>query len=123
MMGSHSHPGVTRVLITVQDHQVSFRFDMTLEVIIAEKDDVGRILDEKYFLLSGSSAEELCNVIQNENVHEVICGGIEDEYYQYLSWKKVTVFCNIIGSVESCLEAWRRGVLVEDTIFNSNNAG
>jgi len=59
----------------------------------------------------------LCNIIQNENVHEVICGGIEDEYYQYLSWKKVAVFCNIIGPVEKCLDAWRRGVLVDDTIF------
>jgi len=116
-MGSYSYPGNTRVLVTVQDQQVSFRFDMTIEVIIAEKGEDGGILDRKYFLLPESSAEELCNIIQNEKVHEVICGGIKDEYYQYLVWKKVAVFCNIIGPVEKCLDAWGRGVLVDDTIF------
>lgn len=111
-----------RVLVTVQDHQVSPRFDMTLEIIIAEKGLEGGTLNEKYFLLAEPSAEELCNLIQKENVQAVICGGIEEEYYQYLTWKKVKVFCNVIGPAGKGLLSWAGGVLAEDTIFQADGA-
>lgn len=108
-----------RVLITVHDAFVSPRFDMSFEIIVAEKgpgNDVDAI-DKKYFLLSEPSTEELVRTIQNEGVHAVICGGIEDEHYQYLTWKKIKVYCNVIGPFDKVLEAWASGRLSEDMIF------
>ncbi|WP_028573932.1 NifB/NifX family molybdenum-iron cluster-binding protein [Desulfonatronovibrio hydrogenovorans] len=116
-MAPFSSHGNQRVLITVHDHDISPRFDYTLEVLIVEKDGEGQIVDKKNLLLSEPSAEEICNLVQTENVQAVICGGIEADYYQYLTWKKVLVFDNIMGPVSRVLEAWTEGVLKEDTIF------
>ncbi|RQD60267.1 NifB/NifX family molybdenum-iron cluster-binding protein [Desulfonatronovibrio magnus] len=108
---------VRRVLVTVHDHDVSPRFDMTLEVLIVEKSDNGLILDQKNLLLSEPSAEELCSIVQSERVQDVICGGIEEEFFQYLTWKKIRVFDNVIGPADVAVEAWRLDELKEDTIF------
>ncbi len=113
-------PGNRKALATVHDHHVSPRFDMTLEVVIAEKGPDGEVVDEKHFLLPEPSAEEICTIIQNERIHDVICGGIEDAYCQYLEWKKVKVYYNVIGPVDQVIRKWRRDSLSSDMIFRTD---
>ena len=61
------------------------RFDLTREVLIAE--NKGEKI--RTVILPRPSAEELCSFILTENVNIVVCGGIEETYYQYLLWKKL----------------------------------
>lgn len=110
-------PENSRALITIHDHYISPRFDLTLEVLIVEKSSDGQIADRKNLLLSEPSAEEICNIVQNESVQDVICGGLDEEFYQYLTWKKVTVYDNIIGPLDLVLDAWQKGRLTQDKIF------
>ncbi|RQD64707.1 MAG: dinitrogenase iron-molybdenum cofactor biosynthesis protein [Desulfonatronovibrio sp. MSAO_Bac4] len=116
-MAPFKNPENIRALVTVHDHNISPRFDHTLEVLIVEKSSDGRIVDRKNLLLSEPSAEEVCNIVQTESVRDVICGGLDEEFYQYLTWKKITVYDNIIGPVDSVLNAWQKNRLKQDKIF------
>lgn len=46
-----------------------------------------------------------------EGITTVICGGIEEEYYQYLTWKRVKVIDSVIAPYELALEFAIRGRL------------
>lgn len=84
-------PMAHKLLIPIQGDDVAPRFDLAGEVLIIETDDQGTILRERTMVMPQGSAEDLCTLILTENVDTVICNGIEDEYYQYLVWKKVAV--------------------------------
>jgi hypothetical protein len=43
-------------------------------------------------------------MILTEGITTVICGGIEEEYFQYLTWKKVKVIDSVIGTYDRALE-------------------
>jgi predicted Fe-Mo cluster-binding NifX family protein len=55
-------------------------------------------------VLPRMSAEKLCLMILTKDVDTVICGGIEEEYYQYLIWKRITVYDSVIGSWQTAVE-------------------
>ena len=106
------------VLVVVQDGDVAPRFDLALEAVLAtEAEEVKQNL-----ILPQSSAEELCHLIMKESIKEVICGGIEDEFYQYLTWKKVRVLDNVIGPVDWALERWKAGTLQAGDIFGQETS-
>ncbi|MFP4225789.1 MAG: NifB/NifX family molybdenum-iron cluster-binding protein [Desulfobacterales bacterium] len=86
-----------KILIPIFGNDISPRFDLTAEVYIINVDENSRYQDERIIVLPQISAEHLCHLILTENVHVVICGGIEDEYYQYLAWKRITVYDSVIG--------------------------
>lgn len=93
-----------KIMITVRGDFVSPRFDMSSEVIIAACYD-GKMLDEPHSLiLSDISAEVICNLVIREGIGMVICGGIEEQHYQFLTWKKVTVYDCVIGPHAQVLE-------------------
>ena len=103
---------VMKVLIGLYENEVSPWFDLSSEVLIAQVDEKkAKILDEKIVVLSQASAEMLCHMVLTESVQVVICGGIEDEYFQYLVWKRVKVLDSIIGSARDALERLVRGEL------------
>ena len=79
-----------KVLICLYGNDVAPRFDLTTEVFIASIGPDNRIEDEKSVVLPRASAEELCHMILTADIQTVICGGIEEEYYQYLTWKRIT---------------------------------
>ena len=87
----------TKTLITILENDVAPRFDLTMEVLLATMDEQGQILEEKTMVLPRASSEDLCYMILYENVTVVVCGGIEDEFYQYLAWKKIRVLDSVIG--------------------------
>ena len=87
----------TKILITILENDVAPRFDLTTEVLMATLGESGQVLDEKTIVLPRASSEDLCYMILAENVGVVVCGGIEDEFFQYLAWKKVKVIDSVIG--------------------------
>lgn len=97
---------ITKILIPIFGNDISPRFDLAPEVYIASTDSNSRRLDERIVVLPQVSAEHLCHMILTENVDIVICGGIEEEYYQYLTWKRIRVVDSVIGEWEKAVSAF-----------------
>ena len=55
--------------------------------------------------------EALCHLILAEKVDLVVCCGIEDEYYQYLKWKKVRVIDCEMGPYSRVLDKVAKGTI------------
>ena len=106
-----------KLLITIWRDQVAARFDLTSEVLVATVDSTGGMLQCKTVVLPTVSAEDLCHMILTEGINTVICGGIEEEYFQYLSWKSVKVIDSVIGSYDQALEFARAGRLEPGAIL------
>jgi predicted Fe-Mo cluster-binding NifX family protein len=106
-----------KVLITILGDNVAPRFDMTTEVLILRLRDGGEITDERTMVLHQSSPEDLCQLIVSEHVDTVVCGGIEDEYYQYLTWKKLQVFDSVVGPYSEVLKRLRNNSLESGLIL------
>lgn len=106
-----------KLLITIWRDQVAARFDLTSEVLVATVDSTGEVLQCKTVVLPTVSAEDLCHMILTEGINTVICGGIEEEYFQYLSWKNVQVIDSVIGSYDRALEFARAGKLEAGAIL------
>ena len=93
-----------KILIPISKNYVEPRFDLANEVVIARVRN-GQILGEpRIILLPGATPEEICALVIKEDVSVVICGGIEEVHYQYLTWKKVKVFDSVIGLYEQALK-------------------
>lgn len=84
-------------MITTRGDFVSPRFDMSSEAIIATCYDQQLLEEPHSLVLSNVSAELICDLALKENIDVVICGGIEEQHYQFLIWKKITVFDSVIG--------------------------
>jgi hypothetical protein len=93
-----------KLLITLCGEDIAPRFDLATEVMIATIAPDGSLQDGKTLVLAQPSAEKLCHMVITEDVNIVVCGGIEEEFYQYLTWKRITVFDSIIGAVDRVLE-------------------
>lgn len=109
----------TKILIPLQDNDVAPRFDLATEVLIVEiigNTDVG---EQRMVVLPRASADQLCQLIIGEGVRTVICGGIEDDYYQYLVWKRIEVIDSIVGSSRAALECYVDRTLKSGTILKA----
>lgn len=93
-----------KILIPIQDVDVAPRFDLATEVLIVQLDEQGTPIRERTMVMPHPSAEDLCTLILSEGVDTVICNGIEDEYYQYLGWKKITVFDSVMERYRDALQ-------------------
>jgi len=100
-----------KVLIPLLGDDVAPRFDLAAEVLVAVIDDKKRVTEERTIILPQASAEALCNLIVTEKVDQVICCAIEEEYFQYLTWKNVKVIDSVMGSSHEILEKVRIGKL------------
>jgi predicted Fe-Mo cluster-binding NifX family protein len=101
----------TKVLICLYGNEVTPRFDLATEVLIAFIDEDGKVEGERVVVLPQASAERLCHMVLTESIQVVICGGIEEEYYQYLTWKRVKVLDSVIGDCKEVLERLAEGRL------------
>ncbi len=97
-----------RILLVLFGNDIAPRFDLATEVMIVQIGATGEVEDEKTFVLPHPSAEKLCHMILTENINTVICGGIEEEYYQYLTWKRVQVIDSVIGEAERALDLFHK---------------
>jgi len=109
---------MTKILIPIFGNDVSPRFDLTAEVYIVTTDVGGHYQDERIVVLPQISAEQLCHLILTENVDVVICGGIEDEYYQYLVWKRIKVYDSVIGPWNIAISRFLDNSLQSGDILN-----
>jgi predicted Fe-Mo cluster-binding NifX family protein len=112
-----------KILLALYGNDIAPRFDLAPEVLVVSLDDTGESREKKNVVLPRPSAEMLCHVAAAENIDTVICGGIEDEFLQYLGWKKVDVIHSVIGSAESVLKRYQEGVLRSgDILFDNRKA-
>lgn len=111
-----------KILVTLRDNDVAPRFDLTTEVLIVESGgkDVAK---PRNILLLGSSADELCSLIIKEGVTLVVCGGIEEEHFQYLLWKKIMVIDKVIGPAATVYPLAKAGLLASGAILVGAPAG
>ncbi|MBW1887097.1 MAG: dinitrogenase iron-molybdenum cofactor biosynthesis protein [Deltaproteobacteria bacterium] len=100
-----------KILITLIESDVAPRFDLTTEVLISSLGEDRSIVDNKTMVLAHESAEDLCQLILTEEVDVLICGGIEEEFFDYLTWKKVNVLDSVMGPWERALDRFRSGDL------------
>ena len=107
-----------KLLITIWRDQVAPRFDLTSEVLVVTVDSTGEVSKSKTVVLPTVSAEDLCHMILTEGITTVICGGIEEEYFQYLTWKRVKVIDSVIGSYDRALEFAGAGKLEPGAILS-----
>ncbi|GAB6093887.1 NifB/NifX family molybdenum-iron cluster-binding protein [Desulfatiferula olefinivorans] len=88
---------IKKVLIPLYLNEVAPRFDLATEALIVTLSQDNRIEEERTVVLPQASSEKLCHLVLTENIHTVICGAIEDEYYQFLRWKKIEVCDSVAG--------------------------
>ena len=98
------------MVVLFEDH-VAPRFDQATEVLLVDCDAGIGPAEKKVLILPHPSAEQLCQLIITEGVKTVICGGIEEEYYDYLTWKKVDVIDSVIGLGDQALDRFQRQTL------------
>jgi predicted Fe-Mo cluster-binding NifX family protein len=99
---SHSKP--MKVLIPLLEETVAPRFDLATDVMLVRLDAQGLPAERKLLILPQPSAERLCQLVIAERVTTVVCGGIEAEHFDYLTWKQVRVIDNVIGPVAAVLD-------------------
>jgi predicted Fe-Mo cluster-binding NifX family protein len=100
-----------KVLITLLESDIAPRFDLATEVVIATVDGSRSSDQSKTLVLAHPSAEEMCQLILEEGIDVVICGGIEEEFYDYLTWKQVRVIDSVAGPWQRALEGLAAGSL------------
>ncbi len=114
---------MTKILTPILGDDISPRFDLSAEVYIVSVDEKGRYQDERIVVLPQISAEQLCHLIVTENVNVVICGGIEEQYYQYLNWKRIRVYDSVIGPWERAIARYLDNKLQSgDILWNQKEA-
>jgi hypothetical protein len=106
-----------KILVTISENDVAPRFDLTTEVVIASVGDGGSPDQTRTIVLAHASAEDLCQLILNEGIQVVVCGGIEKEFFDYLTWKKVEVLDSVMGRWEPALAGARAGALKPGSIL------
>ncbi len=106
-----------KILIPLYLNQVAPRFDLATEVSIVSITEDGQPIEQKTVVLPRASAEQLCHLVLLEKIGTVVCGGIEDEYYQYLKWKKVNVLDSVIGSFKDVVKRLESGTLQSGDII------
>ncbi len=111
-----------KILITAQGDFVAQRFDLTAEVVIATVENGHLVGKPRAIIMDRPSPEDLCNMIMEENIAIVICGGIEDRHYQFLTWKKIQVIDYIIGDHESVLQKAIAGELQAGDLLPLNRS-
>lgn len=106
-----------RILIPLRGDEIAPRFDLAPEVVIVAIENDGAIGEQRVMVLAHPSPETLCELILREKVDIVVCCGIEEEFYQYLTWKKVRVIDSVVGGCEKIVDCFRSGDLVSGAIL------
>ncbi len=106
---------IKRIIIPLYKDEVAPRFDLATEVMVAIVFEKNIVEEKKIIVLPRSSPEDLCHRMLAENIDVLICGGIEDEYYQFLKWKKILIFENVSGKWEEAFKGY-----LEDSLSSGN---
>ena len=107
-----------KLSIPVYQENIAPRFDMATEVFIILLSEDMIVEEKKTIVMPRSSADELCHLMLSENITTLICGGIEDECYQFLKWKKIDIFDSVVGTWPDALERWKKNILNSGDILS-----
>jgi predicted Fe-Mo cluster-binding NifX family protein len=110
-----------KLLIPIQGDFIAPRFDLATEILIVRFKNGETTSEPKIIILERPSDEALCQMAVEENITDVVCGGIEDIHYRFLIWKKVTVIDAIIGDWQTALEKILGGTLQQGDILTEKN--
>ena len=101
----------SKILIPINENDVAPRFDLATEALIVTDLDRPGTIHKKMVVLPSASADKLCQLIITEGIQLVICNAIEEDYFQYLTWKKIKVIDAVIGSSQMALDNFIAGTL------------
>jgi predicted Fe-Mo cluster-binding NifX family protein len=110
-----------KILIPIQGDFVAPRFDLATEILMARVERNQVIGEPKTIIMERPSDEGLCQMVVEENITDVVCGGIEELHYNFLVWKKVTVLDGVIGDWQTALDKAVAGTLLQGEIIPSPN--
>ena len=103
-----------KILIPLIDNELAPRFDIALEVLIVsvtrETSAMGKI-NERIVILDTPSGEAMYRMVMSENIKTIICAGMENEIFEFLQRKRITIIDNVCGPVDAVLEAYLMGTL------------
>ena len=108
---------IHKIIIPLYLEEVAPRFDLASEVFIATVSKDNTVENRKDMVLTRSSAEDLCHLILAENINTLICGAIENEYYQFLRWKKIIIFDAVSGTWADAFQHYLNGSLKTGDMF------
>jgi len=107
----------SKILIPLNENEVAPRFDLATEVLIVTCRSSGISKNRRIVALARPSAEQVCKLATTEDIDVVICGAIEETYYQYLLWKRIEVIDSVIGSSSAALRRFAAGSLQPGAIL------
>jgi predicted Fe-Mo cluster-binding NifX family protein len=107
------------ILITLYRDEVSPRFDLATEVLLVSVDADNREVRRQELVLAHASADDLCDLILDREVSVLITGGMEEEHYHYLRWKRLDVIDAVAGLAEDALALYLQGALESGAILFS----
>ncbi|PIE66536.1 MAG: hypothetical protein CSA26_00465 [Desulfobacterales bacterium] len=93
-----------KLLLPIQGDFVAPRFDLATEIIVVRFEDGMMAGEPRNFIMDSPSDEELCQMVVELNITDVVCGGIEELHYNFLIWKKVNVIDGIIADWQTALD-------------------
>ncbi len=105
------------VLVALHRDAVAPRFDRATEAWLGRIDGEGGLARSRTMVLASATAEELCRIILTENVTTVVCCGIEQEFHDYLTWKRITVLDGVVGGRDAVIGALLAGTLKADAVL------
>jgi Uncharacterized conserved protein len=106
-----------KILVTLYRNEVAPRFDLASEVLLVTVDADNREVRRQELVLAHASADDLCDLILDREVAVVITGGMEEEHYHYLRWKRLDVLDGVAGLAEDALARYLRGELESGDIL------
>jgi predicted Fe-Mo cluster-binding NifX family protein len=106
-----------KIMVTLYRDEVAPRFDLCAEVLLVTVDATGHEVRRQDLVLAHSNADDLCDLILDREVAAVITGGIEEEHYHYLRWKRVEVVDGVAGLAGEALALYLRGELSPGAIL------
>jgi len=105
------------LLVPLLRENVAPRFDLAVELLLVGLDEDRRETGRQNVMLAHSSADDLCDFILRQGVSAVIVGGIAEEYYHYLRWKRVEVLDGIMGPANRAVALFAQGRLAAGDIL------
>ena len=106
-----------KLMVIIQGDFVAPRFDLATEVLIVRFEKNNTVGEPKMIIRERSSDEALCQMAVEEQITDIICGGIEEVHFYFLVWKKIKVFDAFIGSWQIALEKCIAGTLQQGEII------
>ncbi len=100
-----------KIAIPILGEEIAPRFDLSTEVIILTTSKSKGLLEKKIIVLPRSSPDELCHILLAQDIKTLICGAIEDEYYEFLKWKKLSIYDGVSGPWPYAFERWQTRTL------------